>query len=78
MELVQASQVIEERLKGLGNREELQEAVNDDVKDGQKTQAHVAKVDGQILRLQLHGGIDLVGQALEVELLWVFLQRNVM
>lgn len=34
MELVQASQVIEERLQGLGDGEELQEAVNDDVEDG--------------------------------------------
>lgn len=73
MELVQASQVIEECLQGLGDREELQKAVNDDVKDGQEAQAHVAKVDGQILRLQLHRRVDLVGQALEVQLLWVFL-----
>lgn len=46
MELVQASQMIKERLQGLGNRKKLQKAVNDDVKDGQEAQAHVAKVDG--------------------------------
>lgn len=46
MELVQASQMIKERLQGLGNRKELQKAVNDDVKDRQEAQAHVAKVDG--------------------------------
>lgn len=76
VELVQASQVIEERLQGLGDGEELQEAVNDDVEDGQEAQAHVAEVDGQILRLQLHGRVDLVGQALKVKLLWVFLQKK--
>lgn len=73
VKLVQASQVIEECLQGLGYGEELQKAVNDDVKDGQETQAHVAKVDGQVLRLQLHGRVDLVGQALKVQLLGVFL-----
>lgn len=46
MELVQASQMIKERLQGLGNRKKLQKAVNDDVKDRQEAQAHVAKVDG--------------------------------
>lgn len=46
VEFVQASQVIKERLQGLGNRKKLQKAVNDDVKDGQEAQAHVAKVDG--------------------------------
>lgn len=73
VELVQASQVIQERLQRLGDGEELQEAVNDDVEDGQEAQAHVAEVDGQILRLQLHGRVDLVGQALKVQLLRVFL-----
>lgn len=76
VELVQASQVIQERLQRLGDGEELQEAVNDDVEDGQEAQAHVAEVDGQILRLQLHGRVDLVGQALKVQLLRVFL-RNI-
>lgn len=75
MELVQSSQVIEQRLQGLGDGEELQEAVNDDVEDGQEAQADVAEVDGQILRLQLHWRVDLVGQALKVQFLRVFLQK---
>lgn len=76
VELVQASQVIEESLQGLGNGKELQEAVNDDIKDGQEAQADVAEVDGQVLRLQLHWRVDLVGQALKVQLLRVFLQKK--
>lgn len=73
MKLVQASQMIEERFQRLGNGKKLQEAVDDDVKDWQEAQAHVAKVDREILRLELHGRVDLVCKALEVQLLWVFL-----
>lgn len=76
MELVQAPQMIEKGFKGLGNGEELQEAVDDDVEDRQEAQAHVAKVNGQVLRLELHGGADLFGKALEVQLLRVFLGRE--
>lgn len=76
MELVQASKMIEERFQRLGDREELQEAVDDDIKDGQEAQAHVAEVDGQVLRLELHGGVDLVCKALKVQLLWVFLLKR--
>lgn len=36
MELIQASQMIEKRLQGLGNREKLQETVNDDIEDRQE------------------------------------------
>lgn len=75
MKLVQASQVIEERLQRLRNGKKLQEAVDDDVEDGQEAQAHVAKVDWKILRLELHGRVDLVCKALEVQLLWVFLDK---
>lgn len=50
--------------------------MNDDVKDGQEAQAHVTKVDGEVLRLVLHGGVDLVCKALEVQLLRVFLGRR--
>ena len=76
MKLVQASQMIEERFQRLGDRKELQEAVDDDIKDGQEAQAHVAEVDGQVLRLELHGRVDLVCKALEVQLLWVFLVKE--
>lgn len=76
MELIQASKVIEERFQRLGNRKKLQEAVDDDVKDGQEAQAHVAEVDWQILRLELHGRVDLVCKALKVQLLWVFLVKE--
>lgn len=73
MELVQPSQMVQQRFQRLGDRKKLQEAVNDDVKDGQEAQAHVAKVDGQVLRLELHGRVDLVRKSLKVQLLWVFL-----
>lgn len=76
MELVQASQVIEKGFEGLGNRKKLQEAVNDDVKDRQEAQTHVAKVNWQVLRLQLHGRVDLFSKALKVQLLWVFLTKE--
>ncbi len=76
MELVQASEVVKKRFQGLGDRKKLQEAVDDNVKDGQEAQAHVAKIDGKVLRLQLHGRVDLVCKALEVQLLWVFLIKN--
>lgn len=73
VKLVQASQMIKERFQGLGDGKKLQEAVDDDVKDGQEAEAHVAKVDWEILRLELHGRVDLVCKALKVQLLWVFL-----
>ena len=50
--------------------------MDDDVEDGQEAQAHVAEVDGQVLRLELHGRVHLVREALEVQLLWVFLWRE--
>lgn len=76
MELVQASQMVEKRFQGFGNRKKFQEAVDDDVKDGQEAQAHVAKIDWQVLRLELHGRVDLVCKALKVQLLWVFLIKD--
>lgn len=76
MELVQASQMIEERFQRLGDGKELQEAVDDDVKDRQEAQAHIAEVDGQVLRLELHGRVDLVCKTLKVQLLWVFLVKE--
>lgn len=76
MELVQPSQMIQQCFQRLGDREKLQEAVDDDVKDGQEAQAHIAKVDGQVLRLELHGRVDLVRKSLKVQLLWVFLVKE--
>lgn len=76
MELVQPSQMIQQRFQRLGDGKELQEAVDDDVKDRQEAQAHVAKVDWEVLRLQLHGRVDLVCKTLKVQLLWVFLARE--
>ena len=73
MELVQPPQVVQQGLQGLGDRDELQEAVDDDVEHGQEAQTHVAEVDGQVLGRVLHGGVHLVGQTLEVQLLRVFL-----
>jgi len=73
VELVEASQVVQQGLQGLGDGDELQEAVDDDVEHGQEAQAHVAEVDGQVVGLQLHGRAHLVRQALEVQLLRVFL-----
>lgn len=76
VELVQPPQVIEQRFQRLGDRKELQEAVDDDVKDRQEAQTHVPEVDWQVLRLQLHGRVDLVRETLKVQLLWVFLRRE--
>lgn len=76
MELVQASQMIEKRFQRFGDREKLQEAVDNDVEDGQEAKAHVAEVDWQVLRLELQGRVDLVCKALEVQLLWVFLVKD--
>lgn len=76
MELVQASQMVQQCFQRLGDGEKLQEAVDNDVKDGQEAQTHIAKVDRQVLRLELHGRVDLVCEALKVELLWVFLVKN--
>lgn len=76
VELVQASQMIKECFQGLGDRQKLQEAVDDDIKDRQEAQAHIAEVDGQVLRLQLHGRVDLVCKALKVKLFWVFLGKK--
>lgn len=50
--------------------------MDDNVKDRQEAQAHVAKVDGQVLRLELHGRVDLVCKSLKVQLLWVFLVKE--
>lgn len=50
--------------------------MDDDVKDGQEAQTHVAKVDWQVLRLELHGRVDLVRKTLKVQLLWVFLVKQ--
>lgn len=77
MELVQPSQMIQQRLQRLGDRKELQEAVDDNVKNGQKAQTHIPKVDWQVLRLELHGRVDLVCETLKVQLLWVFLEEMV-
>lgn len=74
MELVEAAQVVQQSLQGLGDGQQLQEPVDDDVEDGQKAEAHVAEVDGQILRLQLQRRANLLRQALEVQLLGVFLR----
>lgn len=76
MELVQPSQMIQQRLQRLGDRKELQEAVDDNVKNGQKAQTHIPEVDWQVLRLELHGRVDLVCETLEVQLLWVFLEEK--
>lgn len=50
--------------------------MNDDVEDWQEAQAHIAKVNGQVLRLELHGRVDLFSKALKVQLLWVFLVKE--
>lgn len=68
--------MIEKGFKGLRNRKKLQEAVNDDVEDRQEAKAHIAKVNWQVLRLKLHGRVDLFSKALKVELLWVFLIKE--
>lgn len=65
--------MIQQRFQRLGDRKKLQEAVDDDVKDRQEAQAHIAKVNGKVLMLELHGRIDLVCKTLKVQLLWVFL-----
>lgn len=74
MELVQASEVIQQCFQRLGDWKKLQEAVDDDVKDGQEAQTNVAKVDWQVLRLELHRRVDLVCKTLEIQFLWVFLE----
>ena len=76
MELVQSSQMIQQRFQRLGDREKLQESVDDDIKDGKEAQTHITKVDGQVLRLQLQGRADLVCKTLKVQLLWVFLTKQ--
>lgn len=76
MELVQASQMIEKRFQRLGNGKKLQEAVNDDVKDRQEAQAHITEVNRHVLRLELHGGVDLLCKAFKVQLLWIFLVKE--
>lgn len=76
MELVQPPQMVQQCFQRLGDRKELQEAMDDDVEDGQEAQAHVAKVDGQVLGLERHGGVDLVRKTLEVQLLRVFLVKG--
>jgi len=76
MELVQSSQMIQKRFQRLGDREKLQKAVDDYVKDGQEAQTYIAEVDWQVLRLELHGRADLVCKPLKVQLLWVFLIRG--
>jgi len=68
--------MVQQRLQRLGDGKQLQEAVDDDVEDGQEAQAHVAKVDGQVLRLQLHGRVDLLRESLKVQLLGVFLGKK--
>lgn len=50
--------------------------MDDDVKDRQEAQAHVTEVDWQVLRLELHGRIDLLSKTLKVQLLWVFLEKE--
>lgn len=50
--------------------------MDDDVEDGQEAQAHVAKVDGHVLVLHLHGRVELLRHALEVKLLRVFLMQQ--
>lgn len=50
--------------------------MDDNVKDRQEAQAHIAKVDWQVLRLELHGRVDLLCKTLKVQLLWVFLVRE--
>lgn len=76
MELVQASQMIEKCFQRLRNGKKLQEAVNDDVKDGQEAQAHITEVNRQVLRLELHGRVDLFCKAFKVQLLWIFLVKE--
>lgn len=73
MELVKASKVIQQCFQRLGDRKKLQEAVDDNVKDRQEAQTHIAKVNGQVLMLELHGRVDLICETLKVQLLWVFL-----
>lgn len=76
VEFVQATQMIEKRFQRLGNGKKLQEAVDDDVEHGEEAQAHISKVDWQVLRLELHGWIDLLCKALKIQLLWVFLVKD--
>ncbi len=49
MELVEPPQVIEQRLQRLGHRQQLQEAMDDDVEHRKEAQTHVPEVDGQVL-----------------------------
>lgn len=50
--------------------------MDDNVENRQEAQAHVAKVDWQVLRLELHGWVDLLRKTLKVQLLWVFLVKK--
>lgn len=76
VEFVQATQMIEKRFQRLGDGKKLQEAVDDDVEYGEEAQAHISKVDRQVLWLELHGRIDLLCKALKIQLLWVFLDNK--
>ncbi len=49
MELVEPPEVIEQRLQRLGHRQQLQEAMDDDVEHREEAQTHVPEVDGQVL-----------------------------
>lgn len=76
MELVQSSQMVQQRFQRLGDGKKLQEAVDNDIKDRQEAKTHVAKVDWQILVLELHGRVYLFCKTLKVQLLWVFLGKT--
>lgn len=77
MKLVKPSQMIQQCFQRLWDWKKLQKAVDHNVKDGKEAKAHVAKVDWQVLRLELHWRVDLVGKALKIQLLWVFLVREI-
>lgn len=74
VKLVEPPQVIEQRLQRLRHGQQLQEAMDDDVEHRKEAQTHVTEVDGQVLRLQLNGRVDLLRQTFEVQLLWILLQ----
>lgn len=76
MELVQSSQMVQQCFQRLRDGKKLQEAVDNDIKDRQEAQTHVAKVDWQVVLLKLHGRVYLFCKTLEVQLLWVFLVKN--
>lgn len=76
MELVQSSQMVQQRFQRFGDRKKLQEAVDNNIKDGQEAQTHIAKVDWQVLLLKLHGRVDLLCKTLKVQFLRVFLMKK--